>query len=326
MSRGREIHNVVLSGGSYKGLSYIGVYQYLLERDMTRHIRNFVGVSIGAVFALLWFFEFSPKQMARIFRFIEWRRRHRIRSSLDTIPHIAKNYGLDDGRGFIDMFEAMLKRKTGITNITFKQLSEIYPMRTLRIGLFNISKCEFELAGADATPDMPISLALRISISLPVIFDPVEWRGDLWADGGVINNMPLEYFDGDMEHTIAFDFVCESELHLEPNSVGRMTLKYILGLMVGQNIYKKRLFKNSICTLRASHKTAMEEREVGDIFDMFRFEFTQDMINKYANIGYSDVNTYFSGQLTGDSEYSIGTVIRHLIWTAIHNNKPITFC
>lgn len=317
----RYIKNVVLSGGSYKGLEYIGVYRYLLERDMVRHIRNFIGVSIGAVFALLWFFDFTPEQMARVFGFIDWRRRNNLRTTLDGIT---KYYGLDNGIGYMELFELMLYKKTGIKSVTFKQLAELYPDRTIGIGIFNVSKSAFLLANKDTAPDMPIALAIRISISIPFFFDPIEWNGDLWADGGIINNMPVEYFAHDISNTVTFDFVCPAELELKPTSIPSFLLKCLLGLMNGQSIYKRQLFRQSICELHASHKTAINNRQINDLYDFFRFEFTPEMINTLANQGYKDADLYFHPLLDQRSEFSISSVIRHLIWKVI--NRPLKYC
>jgi predicted acylesterase/phospholipase RssA len=324
----RQIRNVVLSGGSYKGLEYIGVYQYLLERNMVKDINHFIGVSIGAVFAMLWYFNFTPAQMARVFSQLDWRRRHKLRTSLKGLGEAMKHLGLDDGAGFTQLFAATLLRKTGKADVTFAELAAIRPDRSLRIGLCNVSKTEFVLASAETTPDMPVALAMRISISLPIYFDPIEWHGDLWADGGVINNMPVEYFEHDKSGTLAFDFVCESELTVHPTSIGLLSLKLLLSLMNGQNIYKRTLFRECLCELRSSHKTALNEREIADVFDFFRFEFTATMINKFANEGYRDINAWLSPLLeSAESEFSLDAVIRHLIWKALCTGRPeITFC
>ena len=41
-------------------------------------------------------------------------------------------------------------------------------------------------------PEMELRQAIRISASYPFVFVPVEFDGDLFIDGGVIDNYPLQ--------------------------------------------------------------------------------------------------------------------------------------
>ena len=51
---------------------------------------------------------------------------------------------------------------------------------------------------------MSLPLAVRMSLSLPG-FDPVEFQGDLYMDGGIAANFPLDLF-GDGEDVIGLRF------------------------------------------------------------------------------------------------------------------------
>lgn len=41
---------------------------------------------------------------------------------------------------------------------------------------------------------MPVSIAVRISASLPGVFDPVIYEGRKYIDGGAANNLPVNIF------------------------------------------------------------------------------------------------------------------------------------
>ena len=43
---------------------------------------------------------------------------------------------------------------------------------------------------------MPIKDGIRMSMSIPMIFTPVEFEGNYYADGGIIDNYPIHVFDG----------------------------------------------------------------------------------------------------------------------------------
>ena len=42
---------------------------------------------------------------------------------------------------------------------------------------------------------MEIRLAVRISMSIPFFFKPVNYLGYYWVDGGYLNNFPMGYFN-----------------------------------------------------------------------------------------------------------------------------------
>ena len=49
---------------------------------------------------------------------------------------------------------------------------------------------------------MEIWKAIRISISFPIIFDKVDYNGDIYVDGGLTNNYPIDFFSNDIENTL----------------------------------------------------------------------------------------------------------------------------
>jgi len=43
-------------------------------------------------------------------------------------------------------------------------------------------------------PDMPVVMAVRMSMSIPLFFVPIKFEGDYYVDGGLLNNFPLWVF------------------------------------------------------------------------------------------------------------------------------------
>ena len=69
--------------------------------------------------------------------------------------------------------------------------------RELCIAVVNLSRGQTEYCHVNTTPDMPIRLAIRASMSLPFVYKPVELSpGECYVDGGVLDNYPLRCFDG----------------------------------------------------------------------------------------------------------------------------------
>jgi predicted acylesterase/phospholipase RssA len=45
--------------------------------------------------------------------------------------------------------------------------------------------------------EIPISVAVRISTSIPYVFKPYLYQGDLYVDGCILDNFPIHVFDGE---------------------------------------------------------------------------------------------------------------------------------
>ena len=54
-----------------------------------------------------------------------------------------------------------------------------------------------EYCHVNTTPNLPIKYAIRASMSLPILWTPMQLFGDeKYVDGGVFNNFPIKAFDG----------------------------------------------------------------------------------------------------------------------------------
>jgi predicted acylesterase/phospholipase RssA len=67
----------------------------------------------------------------------------------------------------------------------------------------NYSKGEEAVFNYNKTPDMSIVTAIRISISVPIIFTPVLYKNEYYIDGALTNTFPINYCN--QETTIAIN-------------------------------------------------------------------------------------------------------------------------
>jgi NTE family protein len=92
-----------------------------------------------------------------------------------------------------------LKGQNGV--LTFKELKALSDA-FLELGIKNIcftgTNCTdktLEIFDYERTPDMPIDLAIRISVSIPWFFESVKYNGKEYIDGGCLENYPMTVFD-----------------------------------------------------------------------------------------------------------------------------------
>ena len=93
------IKNLVLSGGEYKGLAYVGVLKYLEDTNILAGIENIMGVSIGAVFALYFSLGFTSDQLKQIV--LAMKIENLREGDYSNYLEIFNTYGLDSGSNIV---------------------------------------------------------------------------------------------------------------------------------------------------------------------------------------------------------------------------------
>ena len=193
---GREKVALVLSGGGAKGAAEIGVLKYIEESQVP--IDYIVGTSIGAVIGGLYAVGYNATQLDSLFRSQDW-------LSLLTSREISnKAVYSHDSTGTQILGFPVARKKTGKTGWGLMHgdsiLSKLYTL-TNRCDSFDFSnlKIPFKCVAVDANTFQEIvlergilPLCMRASMSIPFLYKPVKMDSTLLADGGLINNLPVD--------------------------------------------------------------------------------------------------------------------------------------
>jgi NTE family protein len=161
----KETIGLVLSGGGVKGVAHVGVLKALLERDIFPDIVS--GASAGAVIGALYANGIQPIDMLSFFK--------------DT-PLLKYNLlsinkpGLFDTNKYLTFFQKYFPINA------FEALEkQLYVVTT------NLEKGEPEFFNKGELLNVVLA-----SAALPPVFSPVTINGTLYADGGIMNNFPIE--------------------------------------------------------------------------------------------------------------------------------------
>ncbi len=156
---------LVLSGGAVRGLAHIGVLKALEEKGI---MPSFIsGVSAGAVVATFYSAGYSPDQMIDLVK------------NINFLSFVQPNIPI---KSFFKIkgFEEYIKK-----HIKFERAEQL-PIPTY-IGTTNLTTGNPEYFN-----EGEISKLLRMSISVPSLFEPVAYNGNIYVDGGIVNNLPVE--------------------------------------------------------------------------------------------------------------------------------------
>lgn len=159
------------------------------------------GTSVGAIGAALVASGADPKQIETIIN------DDRISKFLDL--HVGGNAGVFKGEEAFKFLDQTLRQLTGITDrpVTFADLkiplhivaakySDSQPPPGQDMSSWDSRKFIF---GPETTPNTPVAVAVRASMAIPGVFDPVEMvdpttgRTIQLTDGGSLDNLPLGY-------------------------------------------------------------------------------------------------------------------------------------
>lgn len=179
---------LVLSGGSEKGVAYIGILKFLEEINILSDIECIYGVSVGSVFAMLLTIGYNSTELEYLVTHINLG--ETLLDGQMDIQNLFDKFGLLEPHKVMKLLHLLFDKKTGIPNITFAQHFAKYKKKIVINGSC-ISNYECYYFSKDNYPDMPIIQAVRISISIPLLFEPCRFNDLLFVDGGVYDNFPI---------------------------------------------------------------------------------------------------------------------------------------
>jgi NTE family protein len=187
------IDNLVLSGGGLLGISYIGLFRILEEQGITsatRRLKTITGCSAGAIFGSLLAIGYTSSEIHTIINTLNFK--EYINITAETLLNFMRVKGLESGNKIMEFIKKTIQDKTGNQSITFLDVFQKYSI-LLRIGVTNLSQSKFQLLDYKTNPDLPIYQAIHASISIPFVFEPVIINGEVYCDGGLLDNLPIEY-------------------------------------------------------------------------------------------------------------------------------------
>ncbi|MCB9231413.1 MAG: patatin-like phospholipase family protein [Bacteroidia bacterium] len=162
----RKKIGLVLAGGGARGIAHIGVLKALQEAGIVPDVIS--GSSAGAIAGAFFCAGFTPDQM------------------LETMKSSGYIRNLRPGIGF-----AGLIRSKSYRGLYRKYLGEVKSFEDLQRKLYicvtNLNTGLVEYVHSGEILDVVIA-----SSAIPVIFTPLQIGDDVYSDGGILNNFPIE--------------------------------------------------------------------------------------------------------------------------------------
>lgn len=183
---------LVLPGGGSWISVFVGILEAAEDRGILvrQRLEGIAGASIGAFLALLLAIGWNLQNIREFLC--------QVTMDLVFCPRL-KNFteglGLDDRQSIRRILRAVLGKTIGKEDPTFAEFRERTRERGYDLELVlwgtDLRNGEAVAFSAESHPNMSVATAVEISVSLPVMFQPVEHEGRLWIDGALLVPVPL---------------------------------------------------------------------------------------------------------------------------------------
>ncbi|NER08906.1 NTE family protein [Muriicola jejuensis] len=186
---------LVLSGGGAKGVAHIPVLQALDSLHIVPDI--VVGTSMGSVIGGLYAMGYSGDEIAYLVNTTEWNNLLYEKTPFNDVSVEEKSenekylIGLDivDGAPKTTPYllnDQNLRLKLGTLTAPFYKDTNFddlpIPFRSVTTDLINFKEIVLK--------DGSLATAMRASMSIPGVFEPVKYKNTILVDGGILNNFP----------------------------------------------------------------------------------------------------------------------------------------
>lgn len=188
---------IALAGGSARGFAHIGVLKWLYEHHIP--VESVAGTSMGGLVGGLYAAGYTPEEIEKFLKQVDWeeamqlvppygdlafrrredRRDYPIKIELGLHNGLRGPSGLSPGHGvglLISRFTSPYARMKSFDDLPT-------PFRCVASDLVSGKQVVFQ--------DGDMFDALRATMSLPGIFDPVILGDKVLVDGGMLNNLPV---------------------------------------------------------------------------------------------------------------------------------------
>lgn len=184
--------NLALQGGGVWGVSYAGAFEELERLGVLERIRSVAGTSAGSLAGLLLALRYSGAEISRIIQGLDYAR------FLDQgrLHQVVQRYGFYTGDYASELFHGWLQEKLNSEQATFADL-HLAGGLDLRAYATNLNTRHIFEFSYQKTPHVPVALAVRASMAVPLFFTAVEINGQIFVDGGTVFDYPLVGFGQD---------------------------------------------------------------------------------------------------------------------------------
>jgi predicted acylesterase/phospholipase RssA len=192
------IDTICIGSGGIKGISFLAALNYLEKHNHIdlEKVDKYTCVSVGSIIGILLVIGYKITELCDLIKELDY---NEIKPDFNLDLMIDK-FGFDNGDTLMIYIQNIILKKIDNINITFLELYNL-TKKEIYIATTNFSKNQEKIFNYKDTPNVPIILAIRMSISIPLIYTPVLYENEYYVDGALINSIYV-FNNADLEKTL----------------------------------------------------------------------------------------------------------------------------
>lgn len=304
--------HLVLSGGAFKGISFLGVMECLQRRNtlLLSSINTLAGSSVGGIIAVLIAIGYGTPEIFKFVVDIDF-----TKMINPDIMKLITHFGLDDGDLIVNKIKEYFTQKKIDPDITFSQLYELTKKRLI-ITVSCLGRGVRYLDHINE-PGLSVITAVRMSFSIPFWFTPILYKGEYYVDGGLLDNVPMALFAAEAPENV----LVIRTLYDDDNSPSSIPINF--------EQYGSSVAQTALVEIERLRLKTIKSKQLNTISVSVGHIKTESMINltqaekvEYVKAGYRTAQKYLESNsyLT----LKIQSLPHHLllkIWQYVHNRQ-----
>lgn len=264
---------LVLCGGGMKGIYILGGLKYLEEQNLLTNIQTYTGTSFGGILAFYLNIGYTVDELYKFAKLFDFTKSTDINFDIN---YIFNNYSINT----YDNLDVILNKSISLKNIDPNiTLLELYKKTKKKLILCTvcIDTKESEYISYETYPDLNIKTAIKMTMSVPILFPPIKYNNKLYVDGGLLNNFPIDIFTENLENVIGINLHTDFLYVKDYDNIINYILK-IMSIMFIPCIkkYDEEKYKNIVYNIKLDNNTKT-----------FDFEITSDKKKEMYLEGYN---------------------------------------
>lgn len=190
-----EIDTLILSGGSVKGISFLGSINYLVENNILNFnkIKKIHCVSAGALFIIsLILLNYDYNKLENDLLNIDFNDILNINDI--SLKNFINEYGFVNYSKTYIYIQKLLIEKYNCESMSLYKFYKLFG-KHLIIKVVNISQGKIEYIDHINNPKINILKLIQMTTAIPLLIKPIKYKENLYLDGGLCGNSMNEFCD-----------------------------------------------------------------------------------------------------------------------------------
>ena len=272
------IKNLVFEGAGVRGIAYCGAIQEMEAKSLMKNIEKVGGTSSGAIVAMMLSLGYNGKDIEQLISKTKFKKLNDGGFFfIGGISRIKKYFGWYRGKKAERWLGKIIESKSGNAEMTFEEMHQ-KGFKDLYVTGTSLTKQKAIIFSGETFPKMKVRDAVRISMSIPLYFEPVfidsagkiiyhpkQTNGlDVFVDGGIVENFPIHIFDRSTADLNTIGFRMDHDAQIESDKLNRTLAEMEVGSL---NDYFKAFYSIVIENLNRQRLTDIDWQRTISISD-----------------------------------------------------------